>query len=58
MALFVPTLRNLLRGLFQAEGWVILHFYELMELPLSKEMGSGPTLTEEEILLNSVFPSL
>lgn len=36
---FVFKLSNLLQGLFQAEECVILYFYELMELPLSKERG-------------------
>lgn len=36
---FVLKLSNLLQGLFQAEECVILYFYELMELPLSKERG-------------------
>lgn len=48
---------NLPRGLFQAEECVILGFYELMELPLGKERGSGPTLTQEEISVELCFPS-
>lgn len=35
----VLKLNNFLRGLFHAEACVILHFYELMKLPLSKETG-------------------
>lgn len=36
---FVLKLSNLPRGLFQAEECVILGFYELTELPLSKGRG-------------------
>lgn len=35
---------------------MILGFYELTELPLSKERGNGPTLTEEEISIELCFP--